>query len=128
MCGLGCSAACGILVPQPGIKPIVPWIGRQSLNQWTTKEVLNRLISKFLSSISLAVFFYLIYCNVDSYYSIFYIIHGILQLRNLFGSFFDLYLFVKFLILVVYCFSDFTDSSFCACSSTSFCKSAKIFT
>ena len=33
--------ACGILVPQPGIKPqgCSPCTGRRSLNHWTTKEV-----------------------------------------------------------------------------------------
>ena len=31
--------ACGILVPQPGIKPVSHCIGRPILNHWTTKEV-----------------------------------------------------------------------------------------
>ena len=29
----------GILAPQPGIEPATCCIGRQSLNQWTTREV-----------------------------------------------------------------------------------------
>ena len=35
-CGLW---ACGILVPQPGIKPVPPALEVQSLNQWTAREV-----------------------------------------------------------------------------------------
>ena len=31
--------ACGILVPQPGIKPVPPALGVQSLNHWTSREV-----------------------------------------------------------------------------------------
>ena len=31
--------ACGVLGPRPGIKPISPCIGRQSLHGWTTREV-----------------------------------------------------------------------------------------
>ena len=34
------SAACGILVPQPGIEPMSPAVEVQSLNHWTAKEVL----------------------------------------------------------------------------------------
>ena len=37
--GLSCPLACGILVPQPGVEPQVPCIGRQVLNPWTTREV-----------------------------------------------------------------------------------------
>ena len=33
------SSPCGILVPQPGIKPVPPVVGAQSLNHWTTREV-----------------------------------------------------------------------------------------
>ena len=32
-------AACGMLVPQPGIEPMPPALGAQSLNHWTTREV-----------------------------------------------------------------------------------------
>ena len=32
-------AACGILVPRPGIEPVPPALGAQSLNHWTTREV-----------------------------------------------------------------------------------------
>ena len=31
--------ACGILVPQPGIKPTPPAMEVQSLNYWTAREV-----------------------------------------------------------------------------------------
>ena len=31
--------ACGILVPQPGIKPALPAVEAQCLNHWTTEEV-----------------------------------------------------------------------------------------
>ena len=34
--------ACGNLVPQPGIKPMPPAVGAQSLNHWTFREVLVR--------------------------------------------------------------------------------------
>ena len=43
--GLHCStwaslvAACGILVPQPGMEPGPPALGAWSLNHWTTREV-----------------------------------------------------------------------------------------
>ena len=32
--------ACGIF-PQPGIEPVPPALGAQSLNRWTTSPVLN---------------------------------------------------------------------------------------
>ena len=32
--------ACGILVPQAGIEPVTPVVEAQSLNHWTTREVL----------------------------------------------------------------------------------------
>ena len=34
-----CRAACGILVPQPGIEPVPPALGAWSLNHWTAREV-----------------------------------------------------------------------------------------
>ena len=33
--------ACGILVPQPGIKPVIPALEAWSLNHWTAREVLR---------------------------------------------------------------------------------------
>ena len=33
------AKACGILVPQPGIKPVPPALGAQSLNFQTDREV-----------------------------------------------------------------------------------------
>ena len=38
VCGLSCSAACGILVPWPGIKSASPCIERQILKPWITRE------------------------------------------------------------------------------------------
>ena len=35
---LPCRAACGILVPRPGIEPVPPAVGARSLNHWTTRE------------------------------------------------------------------------------------------
>ena len=34
-----CHAACGILVPRPGIEPAPPSLEAQSLNHWTAREV-----------------------------------------------------------------------------------------
>ena len=34
-----CHAACGILVPRPGIKPTSSALEAQNLNHWTTREV-----------------------------------------------------------------------------------------
>ena len=45
LCGLSYrvqAAACGILVPQPGIEPMSPTL-RQTLNHWTTREVSKHL-------------------------------------------------------------------------------------
>ena len=36
-----CSAACGILVPWPGIEPVPFALQEQSLNHWTSREVLD---------------------------------------------------------------------------------------
>ena len=33
------SAACGILVPRPGIEPTPPALEAESLNHWTAREV-----------------------------------------------------------------------------------------
>ena len=38
------SVACGILVPQPGIKPVPSALGAQSLNHWTAREVPQMVI------------------------------------------------------------------------------------
>ena len=40
---LSCLVAWRILVPWPGIEPLVPCIGRMILNHWTTREVSWRL-------------------------------------------------------------------------------------
>ena len=39
--------ACGILVPRPGMEPVAPVLGAQSLNHWTTREVLLMLLHSF---------------------------------------------------------------------------------
>ena len=39
-----CPAACRILVPRPGIEPLPPPLGAQSLNHWTAWEVPNPTI------------------------------------------------------------------------------------
>ena len=40
------GAACGILVPRPGIKPVPPALEAQSLNHWTAREVLSVVFLK----------------------------------------------------------------------------------
>ena len=37
--GGGEHTGCRILVPQPGIEPMLPVLGLQNLNHWTTREV-----------------------------------------------------------------------------------------
>ena len=39
LCFFGHTKACGILVLQPGIKPMPPVLEAWSLNHWTTREV-----------------------------------------------------------------------------------------
>ena len=39
VCWLNCSAACGILIPPPGIEPTSP--ARWILNPWTTRKILG---------------------------------------------------------------------------------------
>ena len=41
-------SARGILVPQPGIKPVPPAVEAHSLNHWTTREVPEQEIKKKL--------------------------------------------------------------------------------
>ena len=49
--------ACGILVPQPGIEPMLPPLGAQSLNHWTTRESLVKLfMCSYWNWICFAVF------------------------------------------------------------------------
>ena len=40
--------ACGILVPQPGLKPAPPTREVWSLNHWTTREVPKEIIKEIL--------------------------------------------------------------------------------
>ena len=50
--------ACGILVPRPGIEPVPPAVEAQSLNHWTTREILKIYIYFF---VPFAIFLYQIY-------------------------------------------------------------------
>ena len=45
------SQTCGILIPQPGIKPVSPTVEMQILNHWTTREV-PKIVFKGLVYIS----------------------------------------------------------------------------
>ena len=56
------SLASGILIPWPGVKPVCPAVDMQSLNHWTTREVLL-----FLEG--------LVYCTC-LWYTYFYSVHG----------------------------------------------------
>ena len=46
-----CHVACGILVPQPGIKPPFPGLEKWSLNPWNTREVSHLCKSLIIISI-----------------------------------------------------------------------------
>ena len=46
-----CCAAYGILVAQPGIKPVPPAVEAQSPNHWITREVLKLILLYFLKLI-----------------------------------------------------------------------------
>ena len=39
---------CGTLVPWPGVEPVLPALGVQSLKHWTTREVLTLYYFMFL--------------------------------------------------------------------------------
>ena len=41
--------ACGILVLRPGIEAMLPAVEAQSLNHWTTREILSSLLLKLQS-------------------------------------------------------------------------------
>ena len=45
-----CRAACGILVPRPGIEPVPPAVEAWSLNHWTAREVPEFLMFQSLIS------------------------------------------------------------------------------
>ena len=62
-----CHAACGILVPWPGIKPVPHAVEEQSLNHWTTREVPSRIS---LSSVSIWHQFHLFIQSVHIYWAI----------------------------------------------------------
>ena len=47
-------AACGILVPLPGIEPVPPAVKVWSLNHWTTREIPHFLLCVPLCQISLS--------------------------------------------------------------------------
>ena len=42
-----CPMACGILVPRPGIKPVLPVLAVWPLNPWTTRDVPHLFLSSF---------------------------------------------------------------------------------
>ena len=48
--------ACGILVPQPGVKPVRPALEAWSVNHWTAREVPNFffLFNLFLAALGLS--------------------------------------------------------------------------
>ncbi|XP_073665439.1 solute carrier family 22 member 18 isoform X11 [Tursiops truncatus] len=49
-----CCAACGILVPQPGIEPVPPAAEAQSLNHWTAREVpVMCIVIKFFTTLNI---------------------------------------------------------------------------
>ena len=50
---LPCHGACRILVPQPGIKPVCPALGAQSLNCWTTREVPGNILNEWIFSMQM---------------------------------------------------------------------------
>ena len=52
-----CHAACGILVPQPGIEPVPPTVEVRCLNHWTAREV--PLLSSLAQWFHSHVFFFL---------------------------------------------------------------------
>ena len=52
-----CSAACGILVPWPGIEPAPSAVKARSPNHWTTRELLHLFI--LLSSLNVCVYMYM---------------------------------------------------------------------
>ena len=51
-----CCAACGIIIPWPGIEPMPPAMAMQSLNHWTAREVPERAIISAEKSYWLEVF------------------------------------------------------------------------
>ena len=63
--GLSCLVTCGILVPRPGIKPIVSCFARQILNHWTTREVPERLFSGYNSQFGLNKIFHFFLRSTD---------------------------------------------------------------
>ena len=62
-------AACGILVPQPGIEPVPPAVEAWSPNHWTAREVhiyLPTYLSIYHLSIYISISIY-IYIDIDIY-------------------------------------------------------------
>ena len=50
--------ASGILVPRPGIKPVTPAMGEQSLNHWTVRDVLSGLSVSLEDALCITAFPY----------------------------------------------------------------------
>ena len=46
--GEACCAACGILVPQPGMEPMPPTVEAWSLNHWTAREFPKEHVYKLM--------------------------------------------------------------------------------
>ena len=61
------QAACGILVPQPGIEPTPPAVEAQSLNHWTAKEVPRTFF--FLAALGLRCYTWAFFSCVEGGYS-----------------------------------------------------------
>ena len=51
-------AACGILVPRPGIEPMPPALRAWSLNHWTASEVPSQLFFFLINSFILFIYFW----------------------------------------------------------------------
>ena len=69
---LPCRVACRILVPQPGIKPVLPALGAQSLNCWTTRDVPGNILNEWIFSMEsvnkqlIKAEFHIIFLKTDS--------------------------------------------------------------
>ena len=65
--GLSRSLAYGTLVPQPGVEPASPALGRQILDPWTTREVpyfkyINSMLSLLFQHLSTCGQFLFCFC------------------------------------------------------------------
>ena len=61
-----CLKICGILDPQPGIKPMLPTVKAQSRNHWTAREVPGSIFRTETTS-HLSLIYVLLFCkNLNS--------------------------------------------------------------